>query len=94
VLAREDAITNWDQGCMRMPYLLSLVKEIGKRHSVIGADVTGDYSTPRYSGAIALLIVKVRSVRSKLNTRIQAANILNGTAAKVFSNMSDNDVNS
>jgi hypothetical protein len=50
VLAREDAITNWDQGCMRMPYLLSLVKEIGKRHSVIGADVTGDYSTPCYSG--------------------------------------------
>jgi len=50
VLAREDAITNWDQGCMRMPYLLSLVKEIGKRHAVIGADVTGDYSIPRYSG--------------------------------------------
>jgi arginase family enzyme len=50
VLAREDAITNWDQGCMRIPYLLSLVKEIGQRHPVIGADVTGDYSTPRYSG--------------------------------------------
>lgn len=50
VLAREDAITNWDQGRMRMPYLLSLVKEIGKRHPVIGADVTGDYSVPRYSG--------------------------------------------
>jgi len=50
VLAREDAITNWDQGSMRMPYLLSLVKEIGRRHAVIGADVTGDYSTPRYSG--------------------------------------------
>ena len=50
VLAREDAITNWDQGSMRMPYLLSLVKEIGKRHAVIEADVTGDYSIPRYSG--------------------------------------------
>ncbi len=50
VLDREDAITNWDQGCMRMPYLLSLVKEIGKRHRIIGADVTGDYSIPRYSG--------------------------------------------
>lgn len=50
VLAREDAITNWDQGCMRMPYLLSLVKEIGNRHPIIGADVTGDYSIPRYSG--------------------------------------------
>ena len=50
VLTREDAITNWDQGSMRMPYLLSLLIEIGKRHVVIGADVTGDYSTPRYSG--------------------------------------------
>jgi len=50
VLAREDAITNWDQGSMRMPYLLSLLIEIGRRHAVIGADVTGDYSTPRYSG--------------------------------------------
>lgn len=50
VLAREDAITNWDQGCMRLPYLLSLVKEIGKRHAVIGADVVGDYSLPCYSG--------------------------------------------
>jgi Arginase family len=50
VLAREDAITNWDQGRMRMPYLLSLVRAIAKRHVVIGADVTGDYSTPRFSG--------------------------------------------
>ncbi len=50
VLAREDAITNWDQGRMRMPYLLSLVRAIAKQHAVVGADVTGDYSTPRYSG--------------------------------------------
>ena len=52
VLAREDAITNWDQGVMRMPYLLSLIRGIGGHHSVIGADVTGDYSTPHYSGGL------------------------------------------
>jgi arginase family enzyme len=50
VLATEDAVTNWDQGRMRLPYLLSLVKAIGNRHPIIGADVTGDYSIPRYSG--------------------------------------------
>lgn len=50
VLARDDAITNWDQGLMRIPYLLTLVKAIGLCHAVVGADVTGDYSTPRYSG--------------------------------------------
>jgi arginase family enzyme len=51
VLSAEDAVTNWDQGNMRMPYLLSMVREIGRRHTVIGADVTGDYSLPRYTGA-------------------------------------------
>jgi len=52
VLVREDAITNWDQGSMRLPYLLSLIKEISKRHTIVGADVTGDYSTPSYSGTL------------------------------------------
>ncbi len=50
VLCMEDAVTNWDQGCMRLPYLLSLIREIGARHTIVGADVTGDYSSPRYSG--------------------------------------------
>jgi Arginase family len=49
-LAYADAVTNWDQGRMRLPYVLWLLSEIGKRHRVIGADVTGDYSTPRYGG--------------------------------------------
>jgi hypothetical protein len=52
VLVREDAITNWDQGSMRLPYLLSIIKEISKRHTIAGADVTGDYSTPSYSGTL------------------------------------------
>ncbi|QND52914.1 arginase family protein [Phyllobacterium sp. 628] len=50
VLAREDAVTNWDQGRMRLPYVLSLITEISKRHQIIGADVTGDYSIPSYTG--------------------------------------------
>ena len=51
VLRRDDAITNWDQGQIRLPYLLSLIGEISRKHRVIGADVTGDYSTPHYEGA-------------------------------------------
>lgn len=50
VLARRDAITNWDQGVMRLPYLLSLIKQIGAKHRILGADVSGDYSTPLYHG--------------------------------------------
>ena len=51
VLAREDAETNWDQGVMRLPFLLNLLRAIGNNHKIIGADVNGDYSTPNYSGS-------------------------------------------
>ena len=51
VLARADAITNWDQGRMRLPQVLALLRAIGSRHRIIGADVNGDYSTPDYSGS-------------------------------------------
>lgn len=58
VLDRDDAETNWDQGVMRLPFLLKLLSEIGSRHNIIGADVTGDYSTPRYSGSMARRFLK------------------------------------
>ena len=50
VLRSEDALTNWDQGAMKLPYLLELITAIGKNHGIVGADVTGDYSAPRYGG--------------------------------------------
>jgi hypothetical protein len=57
-LATDDAVTNWDQGHMRLPYVLSLISEIGARHRIIGADVTGDYSTPNYSGGLWTRTIK------------------------------------
>jgi hypothetical protein len=58
VLAREDAITNWDQGVMRLPYLLSLIEAIGARHRVMGADVIGDYSKRSFSGSLRTMLSK------------------------------------
>lgn len=52
VLTREDAETNWDQGMMRLPFLLQLLYKISANHSIIGADVNGDYSQPIYSGGV------------------------------------------
>ena len=58
VLSHEDALTNWDQGVMRLPFLLSMIKNIGEQHNVIGADVTGDYSVPTYHGNAWTKIIK------------------------------------
>lgn len=62
VLVRDDAITNWDQGGMRLPYLLSLISTISKHHRIIGADVTGDYSIPAYSGALWTVFAKYAEI--------------------------------
>ena len=58
VLAHTDAVTNWDQGSMRLPYLLNLISEIGCRHRIVGADVTGDYSFPAYGGGLWTMLMK------------------------------------
>lgn len=58
VLPREDAVTNWDQGIMRLPYLLSIVREIGAHHRIIGGDVIGDYSRRRFSGSLRTRLSK------------------------------------
>ena len=58
VLANEDITSNWDQGQMRLPYLLRVLREIGERHTIIGADVNGDYSPPKYSGNLLVKLLK------------------------------------
>ncbi|MBI3440254.1 MAG: arginase family protein [Proteobacteria bacterium] len=58
VLAREDCESNWDQGVMRLPYLVSLLRAISSQHKIIGADITGDYSRPVYAGNIWTRILK------------------------------------
>jgi len=62
VLSREDCESNWDQGRMRLPYLLSFIRALGARHDIIGADVTGDYSRPRYAGNILTRLMKYAEI--------------------------------
>ncbi|MFN0192027.1 MAG: arginase family protein [Aestuariivirga sp.] len=83
VLVRDEAITNWSQGLMRLPYLLSLIGEIGARHAVIGADVIGDYSKRRFSGNPRTILSKhyefIKKRRMEMPTAEQTARI-NSTA--------------
>jgi hypothetical protein len=58
VFVRDDAVTNWDQGSMRLPYLLSMIAAIGDTHRIIGADVIGDYSRPVYAGSPWTVLAK------------------------------------
>ncbi|CAN5370474.1 arginase family protein [soil metagenome] len=50
VLRSRDAATNWDQGEIGLDYLKTLIGVAGTGRRLIGADVTGDWSKPRYGG--------------------------------------------
>lgn len=57
VLCSADAVTNWDQGRLSLEGLETLVCAVATRARVIGADVVGDWSTPRYGpGPLAALL--------------------------------------
>jgi len=50
VLDRSDAITNWDQGAMRLDDVMWLIRGLAAQRGIAGIDVTGDYSKPHYEG--------------------------------------------
>lgn len=80
VLNHEDAQTNWDQGIMRLPFLLDIVREIGEHHTIIGADVNGDYSVPHYSGSAWTRLKKHAEIfidQPRHTPDMQKANALN-----------------
>lgn len=57
-LSLDDAITNWDQGRLRLSTILELLSDIAERHRIVGADVIGDYSTPMYTGSLLTRLLK------------------------------------
>lgn len=57
-LSPTDAVTNWDQGQLRLSTVLELLSAIAERHRIVGADVIGDYSKPMYSGSLLTRLLK------------------------------------
>jgi hypothetical protein len=57
VLRPDDAVTNWDQGQLGLDALERLVRVVAGRARLIGADIVGDWSPPRYGpGPLAALL--------------------------------------
>lgn len=48
VLPEAEALTNWDQGRMPLLSVVELIRAVGARKRVLGADVCGEYSPPAH----------------------------------------------
>lgn len=49
VLAPQQAVTNWDQGGMSLEFLEIALRVLGKCRRILGADVCGEFSPPRFA---------------------------------------------
>ena len=49
VLRPADATTNWDQGAMPLEALLAALEGLAAGRRIVGADICGEYSPPRFS---------------------------------------------
>jgi arginase family enzyme len=56
VLARDEAVTNWDQGMMRVEQLLVGVRAVASHRKIVGIDVCGDYSPPKFDDLFRALL--------------------------------------
>lgn len=52
VLSEDEAVTNWDQGRMPLQAVLRVIRAVGARKRVLGADICGEYSHPEFSNAL------------------------------------------
>ena len=41
-LSPSDALTNWDQGSLRLEHMKAIISEIAKGHRIIGVDICGE----------------------------------------------------
>jgi len=49
VLGRDEAVTNWDQGQLKLAHLIAAIERLAAGRFVVGVDVCGDWSEPRFS---------------------------------------------
>ncbi|CAA7626470.1 arginase family protein [Magnetospirillum sp. UT-4] len=50
VLHADEAVTNWDQGEMRLDHILACLRVLAGSHAIVGIDVCGEYAPPRFDG--------------------------------------------
>lgn len=58
VLRAEDAVTNWDQGRLSLTGLSAMVRAAANKAQIVGMDVVGDWSPPRYGPDLLSALLK------------------------------------
>ena len=80
VLEKSQAVTNWDQGNMKLMQLLNLVKYIGKNKRIRGVDVCGEYP---YSPVMNFCPESLEAVRKNDRANLTILNTINNLEQRI-----------
>ena len=82
VLATGEAVTNWDQGAMRLDQVLHAIERLAAHRRVLGVDVCGDYSPPEFRDPFRYTLARLDHPRQpKFDGAMAAVN--NATNARI-----------
>ncbi|WP_338078436.1 arginase family protein [Clostridium tetanomorphum] len=80
VLGKSEAVTNWDQGNMKLMQLLNLIKYIAKNKRICGIDVCGEYP---YSPVLNCYPESLEAVRKNNRANLTILNTINKLEKKI-----------
>lgn len=58
VLHPDDAVTNWNQGEMRVEHLLSMIRALAGKKRIVGIDVCGEFAAPHFPNPAKRLLAR------------------------------------
>lgn len=82
VLATSEAVTNWDQGAMRLDQVLYAIERLAAHRRILGVDVCGDYSAPQFRDPFRYTLARLDHPRQPKFDGAMAA-INNATNARI-----------
>lgn len=88
VLTAQDAVTDWDQGGMRLEDVLQLISRMVRRHKLLGMDVCGDHSSPVFRDPFRRLLSRADRPRLPAVDRARAIAVNDRTNGRIIAAMS------
>ncbi|HTH17599.1 MAG TPA: hypothetical protein VL974_13160 [Magnetospirillum sp.] len=58
VLHPDEAVTNWNQGHMRVDHLLSMIRALAEAKRIVGVDVCGEFAKPHFPNPAKRLLAR------------------------------------
>lgn len=86
VLATSEAVTNWDQGAMRLDQVLHAIEKLAGHRRILGVDICGDYSVPEFRDPFRYTLARLDHPRQpKFDSAMAAVN--NTTNARIVAKL-------